>query len=435
MVVIDDASDVPAPGTAATPAMIMVACNSAPASLVVPPPAELGRTITAAGASHEIADERMSRDHAKVSWDRGTWTIRDLDSRNGTYVNGERVHGEVKRRGDVVLRIGHTILVLVADGRGHPRISDATDANGSVVGPELARVHDQLQRLAHDGAGLALVQGGVGSGKQLAARVYHAASPRSGPFITVGCAAIHGVAERLLFGGKKGVVETIGHLQMARGGTLYLSDIAELDPTAQASLARLLAARDAGAPIDTNIVCSGPDLRLAVSDGRLRPDLYERLSKLSVTVPPLRARRVDLARLMQLEAAELGRERGRALMLHPRLMETCLLRPWPHNVRELRAAIRHAGSRALADDREMIRPEDLLDSAGLPPGANSAETAVERKSGPSVPDLGPASLAQAMERANGSLAVAARALNMHRTQLAKLLEEAAIPYEGLAHDD
>ena len=135
MVAIDDASDLtaaPAPGDAATPAIIMVACNSAPASLVVPPPADLGRTVTAAGASHELADERMSRDHAKVSWDRGSWTIRDLDSRNGTYVNGERVLGEVKRRGDVVLRIGHAIFLLVADGRGHPRISDG----GSVVGPE-----------------------------------------------------------------------------------------------------------------------------------------------------------------------------------------------------------------------------------------------------------------------------------------------------------
>jgi transcriptional regulator with GAF, ATPase, and Fis domain len=82
----------------------------------------------------------------------------------------------------------------------------------------------------------------------------------------------------------------------------------------------------------------------------------------------------------------------------------------------------------------VLRPEDLLDTAGLPPGASSAETSVERKSGGSITHT-PTSLAETLRRANGSLAVAARMLNLHRTQLAKLLEDAAIPYAGLAHDD
>ncbi len=422
--VSDDVDDV-----TAAPAIIMVASNMVPASLVLPATADLGRTITAAGATHEIVDERMSRDHATVRWDRGSWAIRDLDSRNGTYVNSERIYGEVKRRGEVVVRLGHTIFLLVADGRGHPRISDGS----TVVGPELARVYQVIQQLAQQGAGLLMIQGGAGSGKQFAARVYHAASPRSGPFNMVACSAIQGVADRLLFGGRKGVVETIGHLQIAHGGTLYLSDIAELDPTAQASLSKLLAARAAN-HIDTNIVCSGSELRVAVADGRLREDLFERFSKFAVALPPLRTRRVDLVHLMQLEAAEFGRAQQRELKLHPRLMEACLIRHWPGNVRELRAAVRHAATRAINDQREVVRPEDLLDTAGLPPGASSAETAVERKT-TSQPNLAPTSLAGAMTRANGSLAVAARNLGIHRTQLAKLLEENAIAYEDVTQDD
>lgn len=410
------------------PAIVMIAKGVA-SPLMLPANADFGRVISAAGATYEIGDELMSRDHATVRWKDGVWTIRDLDSSNGTYVNGERLHGEVKRRGDVVVRLGHTILVLVADGQGHPGTTDGA----TVVGPELARVYDQIRRFAEEGAGLLLVQGGPGSGKQQAARVYHAASSRSGPFLVVSCQALQGVADRLIFGGKKGVVEMIGHLQMARGGTLYLAGIGDLDPAAQASLVKLLAQRVAGS-IDTNIVCSINDLRLAVANDKVRQDLADRLSQVSVVLPPLRARRVDLIRLMQLEAAEAGRAAGVELELHPRLIEACAIRPWPGNVRELRTAVTIAASRALADQRTLLRPEDLPDDAGLPPGACSEETAVERRSGGSISHT-PALLAETLERANGSLAIAARMLNLHRSQLAKLLEDAAIPYVGLAHDD
>ncbi|MBA2544322.1 MAG: sigma 54-interacting transcriptional regulator, partial [Deltaproteobacteria bacterium] len=253
------------------------------------------------------------------------------------------------------------------------------------------------------------------------------------PFVTISCNAIAGVGERLLFGGRKGVVETIGHLQMARGGTLYLSAIGELDLSAQDILVRLLDTRTATGQIDCGIACSGYELRTAVADGLLRKDLFERLSATAVTVPPLRARRVDLARLMQLDANEISANTGRALKLHPKLVESCLLRPWPGNVRELRAALRNAATRAIADDRDIVKADDMLDTAGLPPGATSAETAVERKGGQG--DLGRGNLIAAMTRANNVLTAAARALGIHRSQLVKLLEEHAIPFEDLAQGD
>jgi DNA-binding NtrC family response regulator len=229
---------------------------------------------------------------------------------------------------------------------------------------------------------------------------------------------LQGVPERLLFGGKKGVVETIGHLQMARGGTLYLSALEELDPVAQATLVRVLDRED----LEATIVCGARDLGAAVREGQVRDELYERLKPVSVTLPLLRARRIDLVRLIQ--QAELP--------VHARFIEACLGRPWPGNITELRTAVQHAVTRARDDKRDSIRPEDLADAAGLPLGAASAETAVERKSGGEI-DLSPEALANALARAKGSLVGAARALNMHRTQLAKLLEEAAIPFD--AHDD
>src|SRR5512133_605627 len=110
----------------------MVATGTQLASLVLPPSAELGRRIVAGDRTREIEDERMSRDHALVAWERGTWTVTDRDSRNGTFVDGEKISGSSARRGDVVVRLGHTVFVLLADGRGHPMPSDGD----TVVGPE-----------------------------------------------------------------------------------------------------------------------------------------------------------------------------------------------------------------------------------------------------------------------------------------------------------
>ena len=245
----------------------------------------------------------------------------------------------------------------------------------------------------------------------------------------VSCRAIVGVADRLLFGGKKGVVETIGHFQMARGGTLYLSHISELDPSAQAALWRVLDVRDTAGGEDVGIVCSGHQLRVAVGDEKLREDLFQRLLETSVQLPPLRNRKIDLARIVQREVAAVGAESNVTLGVHARLLEACLLRPWPGNVRELRAAIRQAAGKALGDQRDTVRHEDLLDTAGMPSGASGgAETAVERKSSPG--EIDKVAVIAAMQRANGVLVAAARSLGIHKNALVKLLDE-----HGIAHED
>jgi hypothetical protein len=150
---------------AIAPGIVMLASGRQPAALVLPPAAELGRRISAGKRAHDVADERMSRDHAVVTWERGGWVIRDLDSRNGTFVDGERISGEVRRRGNAILRLGHTVFALLADVRDHP----APDGFGEVViGPELGRVYEQIRR--HTAGDVLLVHGEPGSGKEVAAR-------------------------------------------------------------------------------------------------------------------------------------------------------------------------------------------------------------------------------------------------------------------------
>jgi transcriptional regulator with PAS, ATPase and Fis domain len=427
---VDDVSSFSA-DDAPVPAIVMVASGAQPASLVLPVPAELGRRIAVGDQAHEIDDERMSRDHARVVVEGGVWRIADRDSRNGTFVDGERVHGEVRRRGDVVLRLGHSVFVLVADGRGH----GGEAAGDQVIGPELARVYAEVRR--HAAGDTLLIHGETGAGKELAARLYHEAGRRAaGPFVAVNCAAIpEGVAERLLFGSKKGAfsgaVDAPGHFQTAHGGTLFLDEIAELDPAVQAKLLRVIETREVvpvgatlGTTVDIGIVAaSHRELRQAAAERRFRDDLHFRLAVATVRVPPLRARKVDIARLVQREIAAAGR----ALAPHAKLIEACCLRPWPGNVRELRSAIRQAASDAQAAGRAIVRVEDLAPTAGMPlvPVARSLDADPNRPRAVAA-EIEKDAVTAALAGAGGVISVAARTLGLHRTQLYRLLDRYGI---------
>jgi len=420
---LDDVSSVGAANDT-VPGIVMVATARTAAALVLPATAELGRRIIAAGTVHEIDDERMSRDHASVRWDRGSWVVTDRDSRNGTFVDGERIHGEIRTRANVVVRLGHTVFVLLADARGQP-----TAGGDRVVGPELQRSYEQIRRNASSDT--LLLHGESGSGKELAARLYHDSGPRNkGPFVAVNCAAIpEGVAERLLFGAKKGAfsgaVDALGHFQMAAGGTLFLDEIADLDPAVQAKILRVIETREVvpigattGTTVELGIVAaSHRELRSAVADKRFRDDLYFRLARATVHLPPLRDRKVDVARLVQREVAAVDT----ALAPHAKLIEACLLRPWPGNVRELCAALRQAAQGAKAAQRDLVRVEDLASTAGQPLG-NAATTSLEKPK-PTPRELDKDTVVAALDRANGVISIAARSLGLHRTQLYRLLDK------------
>jgi len=419
---VDDVSNL-TEAPAAVPAIVMVARGLVAAELVLPVPAALGRRIAAAGRLHEIDDERMSRDHASVTIDGGVWVISDRDSRNGTFVDGARLQGEVRRSGDVVVRLGHTVFILVRDGQGHGGEPPADQ----VIGPELARSYDKVRQ--HAAGDTLLIHGESGSGKELAARLYHDAGPRkAGPFVAINCATIpEGVAERLLFGAKKGAfsgaTEAAGHFQMAHGGTLFLDEIAELDPAVQAKLLRVLETREVvpvgatlGTPVEVGIVAATHRaLPEVVAERRFRDDLYYRLALTTVHLPPLRARKVDIARLVQREVAAASR----TFAPHAKLVEACCTRPWPGNIRELRGAVRQAVSEASAAGRDVVRLEDLAPTAGMPLGTDHVAVALAPMA--VAPDK--ATVVAALERANHVISVAARALGLHRTQLYRLMEK------------
>jgi transcriptional regulator of acetoin/glycerol metabolism len=132
-------------------------------------------------------------------------------------------------------------------------------------------------------------------------------------------------------------------------------------------------------------------------------------------LPPLRDRKLDLARLVIREIAAVDRR----LAAHARLIETCCVRPWPGNIRELRGALRIAGIAARGAGRDVVRFDDLPESAGLPVADSGA---------PAAPNgaIDRDAIVAALADAGGVVSVAARALGLHRTQLYRLIEKHGI---------
>jgi transcriptional regulator with AAA-type ATPase domain len=408
----------------------MTALRLPPAGLV------LGRELLSELPETRQKDDRISRLHARVRPARPPaqgFTVTDLGSRNGSFVDGRPlVDGEIAAGPGAIVRAGRTLAVLCADVR--PFENAAISIDGDVVaGPTLRAAWRAAERAGRSGDTL-LVTGESGAGKELAARAFHQATGATGPLIAVNCAAIPAtVAERLLFGTRRGAYsgadrDADGYIATADGGTLFLDEIADLDLQVQAKLLRVIetgellplgAARPT--PVTIKVVAATlRDLRAEVAARKFRDDLYYRIGRPEVAVPALRERREEIPHLVARVAA------AAAIGVHPSLIEACLIRPWPGNVRELLGEVRRAALAAKEDGKPFVRAEDLDARAGIAIAAAEAvggET-VDLTRGSAArpaPLPTPAVIEEALRAHAGNVSAASRALGLHRNQLRRFL--------------
>src|SRR5262245_32360446 len=192
-----------------------------------------------------------------------------------------------------------------------------------------------------------LIDGESGAGKELVARELHRGSSRPrGPFVAVNCAAlVESLVEAELFGIEErtatGVRGRRGKFELADQGTLFLDEVADLSPTAQAKLLRVLqdmTVERVGAhgshQIDTRVVAAtNRSLHEMVAAGRFRSDLYYRLAGVDILVPPLRTRREDIPLLVE---HLLGTyDQSCSMSVGSRALEALIVYDWPGNVRQL----------------------------------------------------------------------------------------------------
>ena len=312
------------------------------------------RVFVGKSAACELAltDPRVSRRHLALAIDGSRTRLTDLDSRNGTQVNGVAI-AEVFLYGGELVRIGDTTIAVRAETKVKAELTDATRF-GRTMGssPEMLRIYPICERLALSDVPL-IIEGETGTGKELLAEAIHEASPRArGPFIVFDCTTSpQGLVEARLFGHEKGAFTGAiggrpGIFEEASGGTLLIDEIGDLDIALQAKLLRAVQSREVQRLGGTQwirtdvriIAATRRDLEREIQEGRFRDDLYYRLAVARIELPPLRRRRGDVPllaahfwRMLSQEAPELPTDFLARLESYS----------WPGNVRELYNAVMH----------------------------------------------------------------------------------------------
>ncbi len=225
-----------------------------------------------------------------------------------------------------------------------------------------------------------LILGASGTGKELVARYIHELSERSeGPFFSINCGALpESLLESELFGHVKGaftgaVRDKQGLFAAAGGGTFFLDEIAEMQPSTQVKLLRVLQEREAlpvggtePVPVDVRVIAAtNRDLDDAIRQGTFRSDLYYRLNVISMRLPPLRERREDIPILAEAFLRRIAEDRAQPVKtLAADALEAILAYDWPGNVRELENALEHA---------VLLSANDVVEGGALPDRVTSLE--------------------------------------------------------------
>ena len=377
-----------------------------------------------------LTDRAVSRLHLEIaSTPRGP-VLRDLESTNGTLVDGVAVTAAPLARA-ATITIGRTRLAFAVES-DEARIEVlGAQRFGLLAGRSLAmrRIFGHLAAAAPTDSTV-LLFGETGTGKELAAESIHRESPRAnGPFVVVDCGAIPAtLLDSELFGHVRGaftgaVASRTGAFELASGGTLFLDEIGELAPELQPKLLRALERRmikpvgsDKWIPVDVRVVAAtNRDLRPQVNAQTFRADLYYRLAVVVVTLPALRERADDLPLLIDAILANLGQAaRPEAELLRsPQVLEELRRHAWSGNVRELRNYVEmclaiHA---APAPERTAAQPADVIDHAA--PFYEGRDRWLARFERPYLTEL--------LRRHDGNVAAAARGAGLDRTYLYKLL--------------
>ena len=327
---------------------------------------------------------------------------------------------------------------------------------GQLVGtsPAMNSVRQMIARVAPTDARV-LITGESGTGKELVASAIHVASPRRDkPFIRVNCAAIpRDLVESEMFGHERGAFTgatqtRIGRFELAHHGTLFLDEVGDLGPDAQAKLLRAIEAKEiqrvgGNRVIKTDvriISATNHDLQRAVRAGTFREDLFFRLQVIPLAIPPLRERGDDILELVEHFSEQFLQRTGQA---KPRWRSDALqlLReyPWPGNVRELaniveRLAILHPGAEITGQHVEDVLIVDREEEQPVTTPTRAQDripTASESARGPTslaerLDSFERTVIARALAEAGGNVADAARRLQTDRPNLYRRMKRLGI---------
>ncbi len=364
--------------------------------------------VMTAWASVDLAVEAMrhgARDFVQKPWDNARLLaiLRNQAELARALRQGERLEAE---------------NALLREGIGPTLIAEA---------PAMRPVVELIQRVGPADANV-LITGENGTGKGVVARALHAHSSRATkPLVVVNIGGLsEGVFESELFGHVRGAftdakADRVGRFELADGGTLFLDEIANITPSQQARLLRVIEAgefervgssRTRRANVRL-ISATNANPREEVAAGKFRQDLLFRLNTVEIHVPPLRERREDIPLLAQHFLRQHARRYRKPLAgFEPAALEILAAHPWPGNVRELDHAVERA---ALMASTERVRPADL--------GLRSGDEAAPRLEEMSLEDVERLLIRKTLARCDGNARKAAEALGLSRSAFYRRLEK------------
>lgn len=297
-----------------------------------------------------------------------------------------------------------------------------------------------IERVA-DSDSTVLVTGESGTGKELIARAIHYNSPRAtGPFVPINCGAIPSeLLESELFGHMKGaftgaIANRLGRFEMADGGTIFLDEIGDLEPSLQVKILRALQERSfepVGSTKTVNvdvrvIAATNINLEDAVEQGKFREDLYYRLNVIPINVPALRERRSDIPMLLDHFIGIFNKSKSRGLTGLTADALDCLTNyAWPGNIRELEN---------LVERMSILKGQGQIDVADLPPKYKNGRSHSNDLGNLDIPDHGMdfnsavdayenALILRALEKTGWNRNQAASLLRLNRTTLVEKIKK------------
>ena len=302
-----------------------------------------------------------------------------------------------------------------------------------------------LMQQAIDSNITVLIQGESGTGKELVARAIHFNSSRkAGPFVDVNCAAIpESLIESELFGHERGAftgatMQRIGKFESANGGTIFLDEIADMQPLVQAKLLRVLQEREiqrvggtGNIPINVRVItATNRDLEAAVKAGQFREDLFYRIAGFPIPVPPLKERREDIPLLGQHFLQEYAKAADKPISgFSTGALQLLMSYDWPGNVRELENTIERAVLLETSDVLQAGNPalsglhstgEGYMSSSDsdIMPAVTSTSTEIL-----SLKEIEKQALAHALEVTDNNITKAAQALGINRVTIHRKLKK------------
>jgi len=382
-----------------------------------------------------LDDELVSRLHCRFERHPVGVHVRDLGSRNGTWLGGHRIVDAVVAP-HARVQVGDSLLELVVERK--PMVKTTWDGGehfGDLLGvsPEMQALFAQLTRLLGTDQ-TTLIRGESGTGKELVARALHQLGPRAqGPFVVVdGACLSQYLADVELFGHVRGAftdadIDRAGAFERAHGGTLFLDEVGDIPRPVQAKLLRVLddatvqrIGEGVRRQVDVRVIAATHQpLEEMVNGGGFRADLYHRLATFQTHVPPLRERGEDVERIAGQMLEEMVPGDGRALDALGRALEKHRGYMWPGNVRELRNLVRRV---AAFGDGE---PAVLGWNPGLPTTVRADEPFQSAKE-KWVASFERQYLVRVLDEAGGNVSEAARRAEMSRMHLTRLIAKHGI---------